>query len=89
MTKEMILVMAKREARKQNKILSSSVKWFSPEQVEMVRMPDKTFGWVVGKDCETLRIVMACKYPNQVPLQIHLFDQDETVPLAKEKNAAA
>jgi hypothetical protein len=89
MTKEAILALAKREAKKQGKILSSNAKWFAPEQVEMVRMPDKTFGWVVGKECETLRIVMACKYPDQVPLRIHLFDQDEITPLANEKNEAA
>jgi hypothetical protein len=77
MTKEAILATAKKAVRDQKKTLSSNAKWFSPGQVELVKMPDKTFGWVVGKDCETLRIVMACKYPNQVPLQIHLFDQDD------------
>ena len=71
------------EAKKQKKILSSNAKWFSLEQVELVRMPDKRVGWVVGKDCETLRIVMALDSN-----RIHLFDQDEVTLTANEKTAA-
>jgi hypothetical protein len=83
MTKEMILALAKEEVRKQKKILSSSAKWFSSDQVELVRMPDKRVGWVVGKDCETLRIVMPIDTNH-----IHLFDQDEIILIANEKNVA-
>jgi len=83
LSKEMILVTAKQEAKKQKKILSSNAKWFSLEQVELVRMPDKRVGWVVGKDCETLRIVMALDSN-----RIHLFDQDEVTLTANEKTAA-
>ena len=84
MTKEAILALAKREARKQGEILSSNVKWFSAEQVELVRMPDKRVGWMVGQDCETLRIVM----PIDIN-RIHLFDQDEISLTANEKECVS
>lgn len=83
LSKEMILVTAKEQARKQKVFLSSSAKWFSPEQVELVRMPDKRVGWVVGKDCERLRIVMPIDTN-----RIHLFDQDEIILTANEKTVA-
>lgn len=79
---EMILALAKEGVRKQKKILSSNAKWFLSEQVELVRMPDKRVGWVVGKDCETLRIVMPIDTN-----QIHLFDQDDIILIANEKVA--
>lgn len=83
LSKEMILATAKREVKKQNKALSSNVQWFLPEQVELVRIPDKRVGWVVGKDCETLRIVMPIDTN-----RIHLFDQDEIILIANEKTVA-
>lgn len=82
LSKKMILALAKEKARKQKKILSSNAKWFSSEQVELVRMPDKRVGWVVGKDCGTLCIVMPIDTN-----QIHLFDQDDIVLIANEKTA--
>ena len=83
LSKEMILVTAKREEKRQGKILSSNAKWFPLDQVELVRMPDKRVGWVVGKDCETLRIVMPIDTN-----RIHLFDQDEIILTANEKTVA-
>ncbi len=80
LSKEMILATAKRKAKEQGKFLSSGVKWFSPEQVELVKMPDKRVGWVVGKDCETLRIVMPIDNN-----RIHLFDQDEISSAVNER----
>ena len=69
--KEMILVAAQKQAERQ-RLLSPSARWFRPEEVELVRVPDKTVGWVVGKDCETLRVVLALDSG-----RVHLFDQDE------------
>ncbi|HNW96635.1 MAG TPA: hypothetical protein PLQ44_02330 [Candidatus Paceibacterota bacterium] len=81
MTKDkgVILVAAQKQAEKQ-KLLSPSTRWFPPEQVELVRVPDKTVGWVVGKDCETLRIVLVLDTN-----RVHLFDQDEIVLIANEE----
>ena len=80
--KEVILAVAKRQAKKQG-MLSPSARWFSPEDVELVRVPDKTVGWIVGKDCETLRIVLVLDTN-----RVHLFDQDEISLIANERATA-
>jgi hypothetical protein len=83
MAKEMILKWAKQALKKQGRTLSSSAKWFLPNEVEAVRAPDKTLGWMVGKDCETLRIVYLPAFD-----AVGVFSNEDVTFLAKEKTAA-